>query len=335
MPAIPASVLTSAITDAIRESGYSGQLISGARIHPRRLAVATPTGIIQLSVYIWTLTFGGRPSLANEYRIQMTSVESPLSISKDSPTVLIGYEPNLRLFAGFDLTRHRTFTAGSPSVQIDRAELSREETDGLSFHRKSNDEIAVGIRPDMFMAYCLNASLLHRYGRETNVLRLLNQVSHQLQPAQHDIEVLSTTRQRVVQEVNRLTRLASFRKQVLFAYGNRCAVTRVQLRLVDAAHILPVGTEGSVDHVRNGIALAPTYHRAFDAGLIYLDEQYNMRINEGQLHILEQLNLIGGIDYFRNPLERQIFLPPDPNQRPSNSFIRRGNRFRQIPNAQA
>jgi putative restriction endonuclease len=57
----------------------------------------------------------------------------------------------------------------------------------------------------------------------------------------------------------------------MFAYGNRCAVTRVQLRLVDAAHILPVGTTGSADHVRNGIALSPTYHRAFDAGLIYLD----------------------------------------------------------------
>jgi putative restriction endonuclease len=66
----------------------------------------------------------------------------------DGPTVLIGYEPELNLFAGFDLQRHRTFTIGSPSAQIDREELRRAETEGLRFHRKSHDEIAVGIRPD-------------------------------------------------------------------------------------------------------------------------------------------------------------------------------------------
>src|SRR5208282_3219927 len=144
------------------------------------------------------------------------------------------------------------------------------------------------------------------------------------------VETLSTERQRVVTEVSRLTREAGFRRKVLFAYGNRCAVTRVQLRLVDAAHILPVGAPGSVDHVRNGIALSPTYHRAFDAGLIYLDEQYRMRLNNGQLHVLDRLNLAGGIDVFRAPLG-EIFLPPDPQQRPSSDFIRRANRFRQIP----
>jgi len=53
----------------------------------------------------------------------------------------------------------------------------------------------------------------------------------------------------------------------------------MQLRLVDAAHILPVHTEETIDDVRNGIALSPTYHRAFDGGLIYLDENYAMRIN--------------------------------------------------------
>jgi putative restriction endonuclease len=232
--------------------------------------------------------------------------------------------------AGFDLALHREFTTGSPSVQIDRTEVVRAETDGLSFHRKGNEEIAVGIRPDMFMAYCMNATLLHRYGREANVFRMLNQISHLERPTETEVEALSTPRKRVVQEVSRLTRLASFRQQVLFAYGNRCAVTRIQLRLVDAAHILPVGAPGSADHVRNGIALSPTYHRAYDAGLIYLDDHHRMQLNEGQLHILQLLNLAGGIDNFRAPLGAQIFLPPDPNQRPSADFIRRGNRFRQI-----
>ncbi|MGA2904384.1 MAG: HNH endonuclease signature motif containing protein [Candidatus Korobacteraceae bacterium] len=106
-------------------------------------------------------------------------------------------------------------------------------------------------------------------------------------------------------------------------------MSRVQLRLVDAAHILPVGADGSTDQVQNGIALSPTYHRAFDAGLIYLDERHEMRIHEGHLHLLQNLNLAGGVDAFRQPLGR-IFLPLDPEQHPSVEFIRRANRFRQI-----
>lgn len=197
-------------------------------------------------------------------------------------------------------------------------------------HRKSNDEIAIGIRPDMFMAYAMNATVLHRYGREANVLRLLNRAVHQEPLREQEMEVLTQERQRMVNEVRRWSRAAGFKQRVLFAYGNRCAVTRVQLRVVDAAHILPVGAPGSVDHVRNGIALSPTYHRAFDAGLIYLDEQFRMGMNEARMHALEALNLAGGVESFREPLG-QIFLPPDVNQRPLVDFIRRANALRQIP----
>jgi putative restriction endonuclease len=181
----------------------------------------------------------------------------------------------------------------------------------------------------MFMAYAMNAPVLHRYGREANVRRLLTEAAEQRPIARQQVENLSTERQRVIGEVSRLSRDASFRQRVLFAYGHRCAVTRIQLRLVDAAHILPVGVPGSTDSVTNGVALSPTYHRAFDAGLIYLDPDCNMRLNEGRLHVLQALNLAGGAEVFRQPLG-QIFLPPDPAQRPQPEFIRRANQFRQI-----
>lgn len=330
MPAMPPSALVAAITDAINDSGYSGQIVSAVRKHPRRFVVAGPGPITSLTVYAWTLTFGGRPSLPNEYRIQMTSVASPLQASADGPTILIGYDPELNLFAGFDLERHRTFTTGSPSVQIDRTALEQAETEGMIFQRKSNDEIAIGFRPDMLMAYASNASLLHRYGREARTFRLLNEaVNTFLPPA--EIEDLPAERQRIVSEVSRLTRAADFRQRVLFAYGSRCAVTRVQLRLIDAAHILPVGAPGSSDQVSNGLCLSPTYHRAFDAGLIFLDEELRMRINESRLATLQAANLVGGLKTFRARLGERIFLPPDPQQRPAADYIRRANRFRQIP----
>lgn len=330
MPPVSPERLVSTITGAIEESGYTGNLTSWIRRHPRRFAISGPDGTFALSVYAWTLTFGGRPSLANEYRIQMTSVQSPLQVSPDGPTILIGYEPDLNLFAGFDIARHRRFTSGSPSIQIDRTGLQRAEVEGLSFHRKSNDEIAIGIRPDMFVAYAMNAAVLHQYGSEANVLRLLSQAIRQEPLPARETEALTQERLRVVAEVSRWSRAAGFKRSVLFAYGNRCAVTRLQLRLVDAAHIVPVGTSGSVDQVRNGIALSPTYHRAFDAGLIYLDEQYRMRLNQGRVNILQRLELAGGLESFRQPLDQAIFLPPDVNQRPSPEFIRRANTVRQI-----
>src|SRR5437879_1821746 len=99
MPAISPQELVSAIIDAIQDCGSSAVLISSARAHPRRFAVTGPRGeSVSLWVYAWTLTPGGRPQLQHEYRIQMTSVSSPLALNPAGLTVLLGYEPNLRMF---------------------------------------------------------------------------------------------------------------------------------------------------------------------------------------------------------------------------------------------
>ncbi len=331
MPAVAPRELVSAIVNAVEESGCTATLASPLNKQPRRFIIVGQNVPESMTVYAWSLTPGGRPQLANEYRIQMTSVKSPLAISTAGPTILIGYDGARNLFAGFDINRHRTFTTGSPSIQIGIAEVREAERNGLSFYRKSNEEIAIGIRPDMFIAYAMNAPLLHRYGRDANIRRLLDQAVVIERPIpQQEVEDLPAERQRIVAEVSRLSRDARFKQRVLFAYGNRCAVTRVQLRLVDAAHILPVGTPGSSDAVNNGLSLSPTYHRAYDTGLIYLDENFRMQINEPRLQVLQALNLALGIDSFREPLG-EIFLPPDPRQRPLPELIRKANEFRQIP----
>ncbi len=331
MPATQPLDVIKAILEAIEESGHSGIFTSQVREHPRRFSVTGPDGTqTVLSVFAWTLTPGGRPALKHEYRIQMTSVQSPLDIRMDGPTILVGYERSLKMFAGFDIRRHRTFTSGSPSVQIDIRTVQKALQDGLAFDRKSNDEIAIGIRPDQFLTYAFNAENLHKYGREATTLRLLAKASslEKIPPA--DISKLTQERQRIVETISRLSREANFRQQVLNAYGNRCAVTRAQLKLVEAAHILPVGAPGSVDDVRNGIALAPTYHRAYDGGLIYLDAGCTMRINLHRESELAALQLDGGLGEFKASLGK-IHLPHDRQQWPERSFIVRANRFRLIP----
>jgi putative restriction endonuclease len=104
----------------------------------------------------------------------------------------------------------------------------------------------------------------------------------------------------------------------------------MQLRLLDAAHILPVGAEGSTDLVTNGICLSPTYHRAFDNGLIFLTPDLQMRVYRPKLKKLEAFNLVGGLAQFVRPLNRPIFLPANPAQRPTRTYIRQANAFRAI-----
>lgn len=330
MPAAAREDLIQAILSAVAESGASAVLASSPHKQPRHFVVSGAGAPPRLTIYAWTLTFGGRQKLAHEYRIQMTSVASPLQAGQDGPTLLLGYEPALNLFAGFDFARHRVFTAGSPSVQIDRSALARAEADGLSFHRKSNGEIAVGIRPDLFLAYALHAGGLHRLGADIHAARLLERAVVRPALTGEEPAALPPPRTRVIAEISRLSRDAAFRRRVLFAYGQRCAVTRMQLRLVEAAHILPVGAPGSSDEVQNGIALSPTFHRAYDAGLIFLDERYMMRLHEPNLQILRQANLSLGVELLREHLDREIFLPPDPSQRPRLENIRRANVHRRI-----
>ena len=128
-----------------------------------------------------------------------------------------------------------------------------------------------------------------------------------------EIAALPAPRKRIVETISRLARASNFRDQIVSAYDQRCAVTRVQLKLVDAAHILPVGAEGSTDSVRNGICLAPTYHRAFDSGLIYLTPKLQMQSTRpnsaSSFHSISPVALISSAIIST----RKSFSPPIPS----------------------
>lgn len=320
-------VITRAILGAFHEAGATGVHVPEPAAHPRKYLVVRDGRHSSVWVYCWSLTPGGRPALPNEYRIQMTSVQSPLQMNPDGYTVLLGYDPVREVFAGYDISRHSTFTSGSPSVQIDNTTLNQALQNGLSFQVKTNDEIVVGIRSDLLLFYCENALTLHDLGEDSTYLdraARLEDISDQ------DLDPLPQQRQLVVRETARWSRSSSFRKQVLSAYDNRCAVTRRKLDLVDAAHILPVEAGSrSIDHVRNGIALSPTYHRAFDKGLIFLDDEMVMHLNEDAANELTTQGLDAGIHGFAAHLG-QIHLPYSPDLHPDPYFIQQANEYRRL-----
>jgi len=161
---LPTPFLNQSIIDAFEESGSTAVIISPPNKNPRRIVVQSGQNVFELWTYIWTLTHGGgaaRPK--NEYRIQLTGVTPPLELNPIGPTTLIGYEPNSKCFAGFDLIRHKRFSVNSPSIQIPITVLHTALQHGFSFARKGNNEIAIGFCPDQILAYTLNAELLHTY----------------------------------------------------------------------------------------------------------------------------------------------------------------------------
>lgn len=70
-----------------------------------------------------------------------------------------------------------------------------------------------------------------------------------------------------------------FRKKVLSAYENTCAISgETCADILEAAHIQPYINERS-NHIQNGICLRSDLHKLFDAGLLTIDTNFKVLIS--------------------------------------------------------
>jgi putative restriction endonuclease len=125
-------------------------------------------------------------------------------------------------------------------------------------------------------------------------------------------------RKRIDQITNRAIRDRNFRKTVLRAYGERCAITGLRLingggrAEVEAAHIRPVAYDGP-DIVSKGIALSGTAHWMLDRGLIGLDDNFGILISR-------QANDKDAIRSMIN-VSGRLIAPERLAEKPRNEFI--------------
>ena len=97
-----------------------------------------------------------------------------------------------------------------------------------------------------------------------------------------------------------------FRKKVLKAYNNTCAVCEIkEPSILRAAHIVPV-TKGGSDEIENGICLCTNHEIAFDRGLIKIQ-------SNGTVEVLS--------DEIRG-LRSEILYPSDMAQYPSPKYLK-------------
>jgi putative restriction endonuclease len=149
--------------------------------------------------------------------------------------------------------------------------------------------------------------------------------------AEQEIEtaIANHERREVLANIKRKFREHDFRRRVLSAYGSACAFCGLQLKLVEAAHILPVAALSSTDETINGVALCALHHRAFDQNLLSFDESYRIEISAEAVADLTRLNLAGGLAIFQRNLKSAILLPADRRDYPAKQYINESRKLRQ------
>lgn len=106
---------------------------------------------------------------------------------------------------------------------------------------------------------------------------------------------------------------AIFKREIPKIYNNTCCISglkidaTISVSMIDACHIVPFSISFN-DTIKNGISLCPNLHRAFDRGLVGIDENYKVVIsrafveNESNYSIKsfesKQIKLPENLDYF-------------------------------------
>jgi putative restriction endonuclease len=111
----------------------------------------------------------------------------------------------------------------------------------------------------------------------------------------------------------------SFRRRVLQAYRDRCAVCRLRhTELLEAAHILPDGHPNGRPEVPNGLALCSLHHSAFDCYVMGVTPDLTVEIRVDVLHEADGPMLEHGLQGFHG---RRISIPTREGQRPNRDFL--------------
>lgn len=321
------SDLLDQLLTSLEESGWNYLLESNS--HPFLIRLLHEESHLRCRIYIWNITHGGGAArAADEYRIQITSGVTAFDTSRVDRALVLGWWEDGGVFAGWDVSKHLEPLGASPSLQILEGTLRKALLDRVATQRKANDEIAIAFVPAFLGDYIVNQPQLHGFAVSDKDLRALDSVLENPSAPAVAIEEASTEPRKVVlAQVARKLRSGSFTERVLRAYAYRCSMCGVQLRLIDAAHIVPVSLANN-DTTSNGIALCALHHRAFDRSLVTMDAKYRIVLNADRLALLKRDDRNAGLPSFRKNLKTLLALPPAASDRPDPTLIDQANSAR-------
>lgn len=305
-------------------------------VRPARVRVITSSATTDCTLFLWAVTHGGgRMRPQNERRIQLTNVGG-IPLRPGQRTLLGGWSEEFQVWAFWDARRHVRFSSNSPSLQVTAECLEKAASVGIATYLRPSAaglEVVAAVAPDSLLWYVQEGHQLHNAEDDAVAVDALAEATpdEEREFLDESANEVVTARRYDLVETMRAYRDAKFRPAVLRAYSYRCSVCQCALKLVDAAHIIPVADPQSTDDVTNGLALCRLHHGAFDNGLMGVQSTYRIIVNQIQERHLSELGLDNGIDRFRSQLPGQITVPASIEARPDPRKLLIGLRSRQWP----
>lgn len=335
MPRLSKSDLLEMFEESIVGSDLSFLRISDEGVHPAAYQIIKGAKSFRLKVYIWNLTPGGNRRPLDEWRIQPTGLPATGNIVRflpelDGKTAILGWNERYDVFAAFDVNKHLGPLGASPSIQLRENSLQQARLNGIACHFKGSEEIAFAVKPTYLSVYLENMESLHACGSSQQALVLLEAICNDPKSVDdRDIEQrVAAPRRFAIVSARKALRDANFSERVLAAYSNSCAMCGAQMRLLDAAHILPAAHPDSTDDTSNGIALCALHHRAYDRSLVTFDTGYRIHRNDEMERKLTESGVDRGLEAFRTQLFPTIAVPPSRDDRPSPELVAKVNILR-------
>jgi len=305
------------------------------------MRVVTGPATTDCILFLWTITRGGGKSESrprNERRIQATNVAG-IPLEPGQRTLFGGWSGEFGVYAFWDPRRHTSLLGRrSNSLQTTAETLDTAHRVGVATYLRPaalGQEVVVSVSPDSLLWYIQNGLPLHNSESDASGVDILADCNPEeersfLDDSQDEIQA---ARRYDLVETMRAYRDARFRPAVLRAYRYKCAVCEIALKLVDAAHIIPVSFPQSTDDVTNGLALCRLHHGAFDNGLLGVLSDYRVTTNPDHEARLASLRLDMGLEKFKSELPHRITLPSSVESRPAPAKLILGLRARRWPEA--
>lgn len=155
--------------------------------------------------------------------------------------------------------------------------------------------------------------IVDRYDLENTIKeQILNDTKEEYQTLMNEIAIELTENEI---EEERYVRGSIFKREIPKIYQNQCCISGMRIeattnaQMIDACHIVPFSISND-DTVSNGISLSPNLHRAYDRGLITINEDYIVRISP----VVKENETPFSISQFAG---RRIILPENNKDYPS------------------
>jgi len=268
----------------------------------------------------------------DECRIQINRTKNFLEAKLSGrPVLFFGYFADYNVFTAWNphLLNDRINEKGVVSV-YSRFSVQREAFKvGMSCYRDTNEQTIVTFKPEYLGLYLENYDAIHT-SRKGGLLKLIR-ASDTIEPTEDATgKKLKIEKKIFTVTHRRFKRDARFREIIVATYQSRCAICGIQLNLVEAAHIVPHSHAKGTDDPTNGICLCVLHHKAYDNALIYIDDSYQIKINDLKIEYLEKIHKDGGITKFSKLQFDKLMLPSSKLYYPSKDSIKIANSIRGI-----